>query len=97
MVFTVAYKKYTSIDWESGVCRSIGGDDFFLDPGASRIVNPALRKICDACPIKVDCGDWALHHEQSGFWAGMNPAGLKRVRRERGIRYSELDYGLSNV
>lgn len=93
----MAFKRFTDIRWEEGTCISIGDDAFFVEVGVARVENPVLKKICDACPINVDCGEWGLRHEEYGFWGGMSPADLKATRRERGIPYQRIDYGLSCV
>jgi WhiB family transcriptional regulator, redox-sensing transcriptional regulator len=32
-----------------------------------------LKRICGGCPHLSECRDWALRHEQYGWWAGMTP------------------------
>lgn len=45
----------------------------------------ALKEICEFCPSKTPCGEWALYFEPEGFWGGMGVAERARIRRERGI------------
>ena len=54
----------------------------------------AAQDICQLCPVKQRCLDWALAGgEQFGIWGGTNfavlkPIDLRRLRSERGIARS---------
>lgn len=48
--------------------------------------NETAIKICNECPVKAMCLEWALHHEDWGIWAGTIPSERARMRRELGIR-----------
>lgn len=43
------------------------------------------RAVCDACPVRLDCLDYALRaKERFGMWGGLTP--LERLRIERRAR-----------
>ena len=70
-------------------CRGMGPADFFPDQGrSSRSGNPA-KVICADCPVRVECGEYAVdHYEQHGTWGGMSPRQRQAIRSRRG----ELPY-----
>jgi len=42
------------------------------------------KKACEACPIKIPCGTYALkHNEIDGVWGGMTTTERIRIRRGR--------------
>jgi hypothetical protein len=56
---------------------------------------PAARQICHTCPARTftDCAMWALHHEDSGVWAGMGKDALRAERARRGIKLERISEG----
>ena len=51
-------------------CAGLGHDRFFA-PGRK----DAVRRICDGCPVKARCGEWARNNGVvDGVWGG-EPAG----------------------
>lgn len=47
-----------------------------------RHVNTA-KKICEMCPVKQECLDWACNHEQYGIWGGVGPKHREFLGRDR--------------
>ncbi|MGH8897059.1 MAG: WhiB family transcriptional regulator [Egibacteraceae bacterium] len=41
------------------------------------------RDACAACPVQVECLDWALAHGELGIWGGIDEHGRTRLRRTR--------------
>jgi WhiB family redox-sensing transcriptional regulator len=40
------------------------------------------RPICAACPVRVDCLDWAMRAgEYQGMWGGLSPGQRRQLRR----------------
>lgn len=49
------------------------------------------RKVCDECPVRRECLDYALEYppaDMHGVWAGLTPRQLAAEQRRRGIRPS---------
>ena len=49
----------------------------------------AARKICDECPVRRECLNYALEYppaDMHGVWAGLTPRQLAAEQRRRGIR-----------
>lgn len=70
--------------------------DLFFPRGKGELTNAwknAIRSICGDCPVKAECLDHALKHEELGWWAGISPLDRDRMRRDLGIalRTPEID------
>lgn len=54
-----------------GKCNTLtftqANDIFFIGPGKS--ANKA-REFCGACPVKIQCMNYALMYDERGIWAG---------------------------
>ena len=72
----------TEDPWQfQAVCAGIGGDVFFPDPRNASGIRTAVA-ICQRCPVRLDCLDHALtHNEEHGIWGGVIPAIRYRMRR----------------
>jgi WhiB family redox-sensing transcriptional regulator len=67
---------------DDALCAEIGTDVFFPDHGESRW--PAKR-ICDLCPVKRECGEYAVAlNINHGVWGGLTPQDRRRIRKLRG-------------
>ena len=52
-----------------------GRTDLFFAPRAERPParvrrEAAARRVCEGCPVMVDCRDYAHQHTEYGLWAG---------------------------
>lgn len=59
-------------DWmREGLCTSLSPEEaddiFFIGPGKS---SKRARLFCAGCPVKRDCGNYALTYDEQGIWAG---------------------------
>lgn len=74
-------------------------DWFFSDEGSSGTwwTYSQARKVCGECWIRVECAEWAIHHEGDGFWGGLTPKEREAVRGHRGVSLdrpeNHLNYG----
>jgi hypothetical protein len=71
--------------------------DFFYPVGegnehnkfAKDNVYPTLRKVCANCDVLDRCREWAIKHEDWGFWGGMSMYERRKYRKEHGIRLDQ--------
>lgn len=50
-------------------------------PAEPDVVTPEAARVCAGCPVRDECLDHAVHHEQYGTWAGMSESARERLRR----------------
>jgi excisionase family DNA binding protein len=63
----------------SARCAQSDPDAWFPDNGA---VPRSAIEICNGCPVRAQCLQWALtHDERFGIWGGMSERQLRRLRR----------------
>lgn len=70
-----------------GLCGQVGGDTWFPEKGGRSGLNEA-RKMCAACPVKVECLEYALEHDVAstdahGMWGGMSAKQRIALKRQR--------------
>jgi hypothetical protein len=59
--------------------------------GIKMRVPEECREACKSCPIRERCQEWALKHEDWGFWAGTTKTQRRKMRRRLGIRLRPLN------
>jgi WhiB family redox-sensing transcriptional regulator len=58
---------------------------------------PATKQLCDMCPVRAECLDWALRTDQeSGIWGGMTRYQREQITRTQS-RKSCPDCGKSDI
>lgn len=75
------------IETNGGVQCQEAPDTFFYDHGDKNKVYKikTAKKICDDCPVKFLCLEYALEsNEQEGIWGGLT-ANERRAVRRRGL------------
>ena len=66
-----------------GSCRSIAPEVFFPSDGVGV---EAARRICDGCPVKAPCLEYAIvHRVEHGVWGGASERERRRIARRRRI------------
>ncbi len=74
------------------VCATTDPEIFFPEKGAKGqslyIVN-AARRICNTCPYKEPCLEWAVVHDEMGIWGGT-------TQKERRVHRRKLKVTKSN-
>lgn len=69
-------------DWQTdALCRQVDADAFFPEKGGSSV---AMKRICNVCPVKQDCLEYALDNdERYGIWGGTSERERARMKREQ--------------
>ncbi len=67
--------------WSQGACAGVDPELFF--PGQGEDAS-AAKAVCQTCPIRTECLDYALDNaEKHGIWGGMSERERRRIRRQR--------------
>lgn len=63
------------------LCKGKDPGLWFPGPGGSL---EGAKAVCQACPVRVRCLEWAVHaDERAGVWGGATPDERALIRRER--------------
>ena len=77
---------WSKVDWEDAACKFTDTDSFYPEgAGEALATNRVLIKICNNCPIKSECANYAIHNEQHGFWGGLSPSERAEIRKRKNI------------
>jgi len=69
-------------DDTNAACKDKPAEWFF--PQAHDWVPEVARSICEGCPIKDACRDFAVNTNQEyGIWGGTSPEDRRKIRRQR--------------
>lgn len=75
-------------DWrQAAACRDL--DLFFpigtTGPAASQIAD--AKRVCEACPVRIPCLNWAMRHYQDhGIWGGVTELERQALRALINVR-----------
>jgi WhiB family redox-sensing transcriptional regulator len=71
-------------DWvDRAACAGMDSDLWFLDDHTGSYGE--ARAVCAACPVRVDCLDYAVENRIGhGLWGGLNPVQRRQLRRQAG-------------
>ncbi len=82
-------------DWrDSGLCRDenpelffpLGGENGHRRSGVNLLQEEEAKKVCNRCPVRVECREWALGSgEEFGVWGGLNENERRSLRRCRAV------------
>lgn len=79
------------MEWMSyGACAGSSIDFFSTLPKKNR----EAKKICDSCPVKSECYNYALQNEPFGFWGGATQEELESIRFQMGIPSPQITLGI---
>jgi len=82
-------------DWrKKAACRGLTGPDFDWFPPRGRYVTARtesqassstqrLLAICESCPVKIPCLEFAIRHGEPGIWGGTSSRQRRIMKRER--------------
>ena len=67
---------------EHAACVGVDPNIFFPEQGVQD--NSKARAICASCPVKRQCGDYAVdEYIVHGIWGGMSEKERRPIRRQR--------------
>lgn len=84
IVVAIKRKAYSQIDWGRAACRGLDTKQFYPSPNMTRAPY-RVRVICDACPIKVECGEYGVKYGEWGVWGGHHVQSHERGRANRDL------------
>ncbi len=70
---------------QHAICRDTDPDLFFPigTTGQALVQIDRAREVCNQCPVKIDCLEFALETNQdSGIWGGASEEERRMIRRE---------------
>ena len=74
--------------WKAfAVCYGTDPAVFYFDDVPARHLQHAVeaaRAICESCPVRQPCLEYAVYHENLGFWGGRTEKERQAIRRRRG-------------
>lgn len=66
---------------EQALCTQTDPEAFFPEQGCSV---RAAKQVCQACPVRAECLEWALtHNEDNGVWGGASRRERQEIKRRR--------------
>ena len=81
---------------ETAACDGMDTEFFFPvsdedtdNPFGRDNVYPQLRKICGECDVLDKCREWAIKHEEWGFWGGMSVYERRQWRKKYNIKIEQ--------
>lgn len=70
-----------AVPWDMAICAQTDPEAFFPEKGGS---TARAKAVCDSCPIRRECLDWALaHDERFGVWGGTSEQDRRLIRLRR--------------
>lgn len=75
-------------EWhDRAACKGLPSEIFFLPVGGSPTHKQNAVSVCNGCPVKERCLDWAVNNRvEHGIWGGKSERERRIVARERMIR-----------
>ena len=74
---------------DRAICRDTDPDLFFPvgTTGQALVQIARAKEVCDECPVKIDCLEYALETNQdSGIWGGLAEEERRAIRRQSAAR-----------
>lgn len=71
------------------ICRDTDPDLFFPvgTTGQALVQIARAKEVCDECPVRIDCLEYALETNQdSGIWGGLAEEERRSIRRQNAAR-----------
>ena len=78
--------KYAEHGWmKDAACKGLPTEWFFIDRAGSAADLEIVRRVCDRCPVREQCLEYAVRNGiVHGFWGGLSV----KARRKHARRFS---------
>jgi hypothetical protein len=63
----------------------IGPDEWRMGRALATQIATA-KALCSACPVRIECGAWAIQQREQGIWGGLTDPERAAIRRRPGQR-----------
>ncbi len=71
------------LDWQKdAACRGMNIGLFFPDLGW--VIEPAVASVCQRCPVRDNCLQWAIDNDEVGVWGGLTHEQRRSLGWKRG-------------
>jgi len=66
-------------------CSGIDVEIFFTEENGNYPNLDFIKRMCNTCPVRVECFDYAIENLVHGVWAGTTMEERNRYRIKRGV------------
>jgi WhiB family redox-sensing transcriptional regulator len=70
---------------DTPACAGIDVEIFFTEEKGNYTNLDFIKKMCNTCPVRVECFEYAIENLVHGIWAGTNKDERDKYRNKRGI------------
>jgi WhiB family transcriptional regulator, redox-sensing transcriptional regulator len=70
---------------DTPACAGIDTEIFFTEEKGNYTNLDFIKRMCDTCPVRVECFDYAVEHLVHGIWAGTSKEERDKYRRKHNI------------
>lgn len=88
--------QYESKNFIGASCDGLDAEMFYPTTNEVTSEMQMLLRMCNDCPVKQACLEWALVHERDGIWGGMSAVQRARVRRRLKWGLTDPSYTVSS-
>lgn len=66
---------------DEGNCAAIGASAVALFYSLDPVTIDRAKAVCSGCPVRQDCLDYALEHNELGVWGGVGERERRTMKR----------------
>jgi WhiB family redox-sensing transcriptional regulator len=60
--------------------------DMFYETFPTKLERQVRKSLCGTCEVFQECREYAIRHEEFGYWGGLGERERRHIRSQRGIR-----------
>lgn len=70
MLDLLGVDKTSATWWDLARCRGMNPSLFFDQAEENPIIYDNIKHVCDSCPVKQSCEEFAVKNREYGIWSG---------------------------